>query len=112
MLVSLSVFWQLFSTEIGGEILLLCFSSLSGWSADARISLRVLWTMPVVCGKNQGIGGRKCGVLLISRGCGLDLMVGATQSEEFLTPRCGWGNRDLWIETAPGRSDVECIKLH
>ena len=27
---------------------------------DTRITLRVLWIMPGVCGKNQGIGGHKC----------------------------------------------------
>ena len=49
---------------------------------------------------------------LILRGCGPDLTVGATRFEDFLNPRCGWGNRDLSIETAPGGSDVARIKLH
>ena len=49
---------------------------------------------------------------LILRGCGPDLTVGATRSEDFLNPTCGWGDRDLSIETAPGGSDVARIKLH
>ena len=49
---------------------------------------------------------------LILRGCGQDLAVGATPFADFLNPRCGWGNRDLSIETAPGGSDVARIKLH
>ena len=49
---------------------------------------------------------------LILRGCGPDLTVGAMGSADFLNPRCGWGNRDLSRETAPGGSDVARIKLH
>ena len=49
---------------------------------------------------------------LILRGCGPDLTVGVTRSMNFLNLRCGWGNRDLSIETATGRSDVARIKLH
>ena len=45
-------------------------------------------------------------------GCGPDLTVGATLSADFLNSRCGWGNRDLSIEMAPGGSDVAHIKLH
>ena len=48
---------------------------------------------------------------LILRGCGPDLTVGATRSANFLNPRCGWGNLDLSIETAPGGSDVARINL-
>ena len=49
---------------------------------------------------------------LILRGCGPDLTVRATCSAGFLNPKCGCGNRDLSIETAPGGSDVARIKLH
>ena len=45
-------------------------------------------------------------------GCGPDLTVGATCSADFLNLRCGWGNRDLAIEMAPGGSDAACINLH
>ena len=48
----------------------------------------------------------------ILRGCGPHLTVRATRSGDFLYPRCGWGNRDLSIERAPGGSDVARIKLH
>ena len=48
----------------------------------------------------------------IPGGGGPDLMVGATLSADFLNRRCGWGNRDLSIETAPGGSDVARINLH
>ena len=48
----------------------------------------------------------------ILRGCSPDLAVGAMRSEDFLNPRCGWGDRVLSIETAPGGSDVARIKLH
>ena len=49
---------------------------------------------------------------LILRGWGPDLTVVAMHSANFLNPRCGWGNRDLSIETAPGGSDVEHKKHH
>ena len=68
--------------------------------------------MPGVCGKIKVLGVACAGHLLILRGCGPDLSVEATCSAEILAPRCGWGNRDLSIETAPDGSDVACIKLH
>jgi hypothetical protein len=61
LLVSCSVFWKLFSTYVGGEVLLLYFSSLSGWSDDARISLRVVHFLPGVCGRKRVFGGRNDG---------------------------------------------------
>ena len=51
------------------------------------------------------------GYLPILGGGGPDFSVGATRSANNLNPRCGWGNRDLSMETAPGGSDVACIKL-
>ena len=51
------------------------------------------------------------GHLEILEGCGPDLTVGATHSADFLNPRCGWRNRDLSVEKAPGGSDVAHIKL-
>ena len=68
--------------------------------------------MPSVCGKIKVLAVASAGYLLILRGCGPDLSVGATRSAEFLTPKCGWGNRDLSIEMAPDGSDVARIKLH
>ena len=68
--------------------------------------------MPGVCGKIKVLVVASAGHALIPRGCGPNLTVGATRSEEFLTPRCGWGNRELSIETAPGGSEVARIKLH
>ena len=44
--------------------------------------------------------------------CGPDITVGATRSADFLKPRCGWGNRDLSIEMAPGGSEVARLKQH
>ena len=68
--------------------------------------------MPSVCGRIKVLAVTSAGHHLILRGCELDLSVRATRFVEFLTPRCGWGNGDLSIETAPGRSDVAHIKLH
>ena len=64
-----------------------------------------------VCGKIKVLALASTGHHLILMGCELDLTGGTTRSEEFLTPRCGWGNRDLSMETAPGGSDVAHIKL-
>ena len=67
---------------------------------------------PVCVAEIKGLAVARAGHPLILGGCGPDLAVGATRSADFLNPRCGWGNRDLSIETAPGRSNVARIKLH
>ena len=67
---------------------------------------------PVCVAEIKVLAVASAGYPPILRGCGPDLTVGATNSAEFLNPRCGWGNRDLSISTAPGGSDVARIKLH
>ena len=67
---------------------------------------------PVCVAEIKVLAVASIGHLLILRGCGLDLPVGATCSADFLNPWCGWQNRDLSIGTAPGGSDVARIKLH
>ena len=58
--------------NLGARYYFLCFSSLSGWSADTRISLRVLWIMPGVCGKIKVLAVASAGHHPILRCCGVD----------------------------------------
>ena len=67
---------------------------------------------PVRVAEIKVLAVASAGYPLILRGCGPDLTVGARRSVDFLKPRCGWGNQDQSIETAPGRSEVARIKLH
>ena len=61
---------------------------------------------PVCVAEFKVLAVASAGHHLILRRCGPDLTVGATHSADFLNPRCGWGNWDLLIETAPGGSDL------
>ena len=55
-----------------------------------RISLRVLWIMPGVCGKFKVLAVTSAGYPLILRGCGPDLAVRATHFAEF-------PNSEVWV---------------
>ena len=77
-----------------------------------RISLRVRRILPGVCGRNQGIGGRKCGVPLNTDGVWAGLNGRSHAFRGFPKSEVWGGNRDLSIETTPGGNDVARIKLH
>src|SRR5437588_10709198 len=83
-----------------------------GWSAGARISLRVGSFSPYVRGGKKVLAVASAGHHLNSRWCGPDLTVVACRvARSIYLRRCGV-DRDLSIETAPGGCDDARINLH